>query len=135
MSESVPVVDEEGGKAETVLSSSFHLRPSLRGDDGDDFLEVDEDNGHQEYHQDVKTCPYPFSCFNGRNLFRQKTNDATGVSTYYWIIIAHTSQKYTYFPSLVYHAFWNNFIYLVCAYTTLMQRNSSFQSGGISRLC
>jgi len=79
MSESVPVVDEEGGKAETVLSSSFHLRPSLRGDDGDDFLEVDEDNGHQESHQDVKTCPYPFSCFNGRNLFRQKTNDATGV--------------------------------------------------------
>jgi MFS-type transporter involved in bile tolerance (Atg22 family) len=68
-------VDEEGGKAQTT-PSIIH-RPPLNGDGDDVFVDGKDDD--QKRHQDVKACPFPFSCFNSIDSFRQETNDANGV--------------------------------------------------------
>ena len=71
-------VDEEGGKAQTA--SSMFDRPPCDGYVDDVF--VDDKDGDEKRHQDVKACPFPFNCFNNINSFRQETNDTNGVSTY-----------------------------------------------------
>ena len=56
--------------------------------DNDNNNDNNKNDGHkrQFFSDDIKSCPFPFNCFDKTYLFCHVTNDATGVSKYITII-------------------------------------------------
>lgn len=56
-------------------------------DNDNDIDDKNDGQKLQEFSDDIKSCPFPFNCFNKIYSFFRVTNDATGVSKYITIAI------------------------------------------------